>query len=48
MADQRIKELIKKGEIVESDGNLWELPAPKFKVKGKSASTQLIEERENK
>ncbi|MFM9151523.1 MAG: hypothetical protein ACKOPU_04525 [Candidatus Planktophila sp.] len=48
MVDQRIEELIDKGEIVESDGNLWELPAATFKVKGKSASAQLIAEREHK
>lgn len=46
-SDQRIQELIDKGEILESDGNLWELPPAKFKVKGKSASAQLIEERES-
>lgn len=46
-SEQRIQELIEKGEIVESDGNLWELPAPKFKVTGKSASVQLIEERDS-
>jgi hypothetical protein len=48
MTDQRIQELIEKGEIVESDGNLWELPAPNFRIKGKSASVQLLEERETK
>jgi prevent-host-death family protein len=42
-----IKEMIANGEIVEAEGNLWELPLPTFKVKGKSATQQLIEERES-
>jgi prevent-host-death family protein len=42
-----IAEMIASGEIVEAEGNLWELPLPTFKVKGKSATQQLIEERES-
>jgi prevent-host-death family protein len=42
-----IDEMIANGDIVEADGNLWELPAPTYKVKGKSATQQLIEERES-
>ena len=45
--DQLIDEMIANGDILEADGNLWELPAPTFKVKGKSASQQLAEERES-
>lgn len=40
-----IEEMIANGDITESDGNLWDLPLPTFKVKGKSATQQLIEER---
>lgn len=42
-----IEEMIANGDIVEAEGNLWELPLPTFKLKGKSATTQLIEERES-
>jgi prevent-host-death family protein len=42
-----IEEMIANGDILEADGNLWELPLPTFKVKGKSATQQLIEERES-
>ncbi|CAN2169712.1 Phd Antitoxin of toxin-antitoxin stability system [Candidatus Nanopelagicaceae bacterium] len=42
-----INEMIANGDIVEADGNLWELPLPTHKVKGKSATQQLIEERES-
>lgn len=42
-----INEMIAHGDIVEADGNLWELPLPTFKVKGKSATQQLIDERES-
>jgi len=45
--DQLIDEMIANGDILEADGNLWELPAPTFKVKGKSASQHLAEERES-
>ena len=45
--EELIEEMIANGDIVESDGNLWELPLPTFKVKGKSATQQLIEERES-
>ena len=45
--DQRIQEMIDAGEIIEAQGNLWDLPAPTFKLRGKSASQQLIEERES-
>ena len=34
------------GDIADSDGNLWDLPLPTFKVVGKSATEQLIEERD--
>ena len=40
-----IEEMIANGDITEADGNLWDLPLPTFKVKGKSATQQLIEER---
>ena len=40
-----IEEMIASGDITEADGNLWDLPLPTFKVKGKSATQQLIEER---
>ena len=40
-----IEEMIANGNITEADGNLWDLPLPTFKVKGKSATQQLIEER---
>lgn len=43
--DQLIEEMIDSGEIVESDGELWNLPAPTYVVKGKSASAQLMDER---
>ena len=42
-----IDEMIAIGDIVEADGNLWELPAPTYKVKGKSATQQLLDERES-
>lgn len=42
-----IEEMIANGDIVEAVGNLWDLPLPTFKVKGKSATQQLIEERES-
>jgi hypothetical protein len=45
--DQRIQEMIDAGQIIEAQGNLWDLPAPTFKLRGKSASQQLIEERES-
>ena len=45
--EQRIQEMINAGEIIEAQGNLWDLPAPTFKLRGKSASQQLIEERES-
>jgi prevent-host-death family protein len=45
--EQLIEEAIANGEILEADGNLWELPLPTLKVKGKSATQQLIEERES-
>lgn len=34
-------------DSVEETGNLWDLPLPTFKVEGKSATQQLIEERES-
>ena len=42
-----IEVMIANGEIIEAEGNLWDLPLPTFKVKGKSATQQLIEERES-
>ena len=45
--DEIIQELIDSGDILEADGNLWDLPLPTYKVKGKSAVQQLIEERES-
>ncbi len=45
--EQLIEEMIANGEILEADGNLWDLPLPTHKVKGKSATQQLIEERES-
>lgn len=42
-----IEEMVANGDILEADGNLWDLPLPTFKVKGKSATQQLIEERES-
>ena len=43
-----IQEMIDAGDILEADGNLWELKPPTFVVKGgKSATQQLIEERES-
>lgn len=45
--EARIQAMIDTGDIVEADGNLWDLPLPTFKVKGKSATQQLIDERES-
>jgi prevent-host-death family protein len=45
--DRLIEEMIANGDIVEADGNLWDLSLPTFKVKGESATQQLIEERES-
>jgi prevent-host-death family protein len=42
-----IEDMIANGDILEAEGNLWDLPLPTFKVKGKSATQQLIEERES-
>ena len=42
-----IDEMIANGDIIEAEGNLWDLPLPTFKLKGKSATAQLIEERES-
>jgi hypothetical protein len=39
--------MIDSGDILEADGNLWQIPSPTFKVKGKSASEQLMDERES-
>ena len=44
--EDRVQAMIDAGDIVEADGNLWELPLPTYKVKGKSATQQLIEERD--
>ena len=40
-----IEEMIANGDIIEAEGNLWDLPLPTLKLKGKSATQQLIEER---
>ena len=45
--EELIEEMIANGDIVEADGNLWELPLPTHKLRGKSATQQLIEERES-
>ena len=42
-----IEEMIANGDIIEAEGNLWDIPLPTFKLKGKSATQQLIEERES-
>jgi hypothetical protein len=44
--ETRIQAMIDAGDITEADGNLWDLPLPTHKVKGKSATQQLIEERD--
>jgi prevent-host-death family protein len=45
-ASELIEEMIAAGDITEAEGNIWDLPAPTVKLKGKSASQLLIEERE--
>ena len=45
-ADELIEEMIAAGEIIEEQGNVWDQPAPTIKLKGKSASELLIEERD--
>jgi prevent-host-death family protein len=45
--DRLIEEMIANGDITEADGNLWDLPLPTHKLKGKSATEHLIEERES-
>ena len=42
-----IEEMIANGDIIEAEGNLWDLPLPTLKLTGKSATQQLIEERES-
>ena len=44
---REIQEMFDSGDILEADGKLWQLPLATFKVKGKSASEQLIEERQS-
>ena len=46
-ANALIEEMIANGDIIEAEGNLWDIPLPTFKLKGKSATQQLIEERES-
>jgi hypothetical protein len=41
--DPLIKAMIANGDIIENDGNLWELELPTVSVSGKTAS-QVIEE----
>ncbi len=43
--EARIQQMIADGDIVEAEGNLWDLPAPTIAVKGKSATQELIDER---
>jgi hypothetical protein len=45
IGDREVQEMIDSGDILEADGNLWEIALPTFEVKGRSASEQLIEER---
>ena len=45
--EELIAEMIANGEISAPDGKLWDLPLPTHKIKGKSATAQLIEERES-
>ena len=45
IGDREVQEMIDSGDILEADGNLWEIPLPTFEVTGESASKQLIEER---
>ena len=47
IGDREVQEMIDSGDILEADGKLWEIPLPTLRVKGKSASQQLIEERTN-
>lgn len=47
-SNEVIEEMIAAGDILEADGNLWDLKPPTYVVKGgKSATEQLIEERES-
>ena len=39
--------MIANGDIIEAEVNLWDLPLPTLKLKGKSATQQFIEERES-
>lgn len=45
IGDREVQEMIDSGDILEADGNLWEIPLPTFAVTGESASKQLIKER---
>jgi hypothetical protein len=47
IAGREVQEMLDSGDILEADGNLWQLPLATFKVKGKRASEQLIEERQS-
>ena len=42
-----IEEMIANGDIIEAEGNIWDLHLQTLKLKGKSATQQLIEERES-
>ena len=44
--EELIQAMIAAGDIIEADGNLWDLPLPTHQLKGKSATQQLIEERD--
>ncbi len=45
--EEEIEKMIANGDIIEADGNIWDLPLPTYKVRGKSATQQLLEERES-
>jgi hypothetical protein len=47
IGDRNVQEMIDSGDILEADGNLWQIPLPTFIVKGKSATQQLIDERQS-
>lgn len=42
-----IEEMLNTGELIPAAADLWDLPAPTFLVKGKSATELLLEERED-
>ena len=44
--DPLIKAMIANGDIVENDGNLWELGLPTVSASGKTASQVVAEDRD--